>query len=72
MLLTLSFECRTCSLPPSLEDDDVEGFPLGDDIRRGGEAPEGSAAGKVTVSRGDVVSRGGEPEANVDTGDCVT
>lgn len=69
MLLTLSFECRTCSL---LEVDGVEGFPLGDDIRRGGEAPEGSAAGKVTVSRGDVVSRGGEPEANVDTGDCAT
>ena len=55
-----------------LEVDGVEGFPLGDDIRRGGEAPEGSAAGKVTVSRGDVVSRGGEPEANVDTGDCAT
>jgi len=72
----LSFECRPGSLALSLEDD-VEGLPLGagDTTRGGGEdgaAPSCDKAGKLTVSRGDVVARTGELEANPDTGDCVS
>jgi hypothetical protein len=74
MLLTLSFECRTCSFPLSL-DDDVEGLPLGDAIRGGGEdggGPGGSETGKFNTSRGDLETGMGGLEANADTGDCVT
>ena len=74
MLLTLSFECRVCSFPLSL-DDDVDGLPLGDAIRGGGEdggGPGGGGTGRFTASRGDVVAGMGEPKANADTGDCVT
>ncbi len=70
--LTLSFECRVpCSLPLSLEDD-VEGLPLGDAIRGGGEDGEGWEAGKLTTSRGDVDPRTGLLGGTVDTGDCVS
>lgn len=76
MSLTLSFECRTGSLPLSL-DDDVEGLPLGDATRGGsggevGGGPGGGETGKFTISRGDMVPRTGELEARADTGDCVT
>ena len=70
--LTLSFECRVpCSLPLSLEDD-VEGLPLGDATRGGGEAGEGCETGKRTFSRGDVGPRTGLLAGTVDTGDCVS
>jgi hypothetical protein len=66
--LTLSFECRNpCSLLLSLE-----GLPLGDAIRGGGEAGEGWEAGKLTVSRGDVDPGTGSLGGTVDTGDCVS
>jgi len=74
----LSFECRPCSLALSL-DDDVEGLPLGGgDTTRDGSGGEDATApscgrlGKLTGSRGDVVPRTGELEANADTGDCVS
>ena len=53
----------------------MEGLPLGDATRGGGEVgegPEGGEAGKFTASRGDIVPRTGEPEVRADTGDCVT
>jgi len=67
----LSFECRVpCSLPLSLEDA-VEGLPLGDATRGGGETGEDCDTGKVTVSRGDVDPRTGLLVGTLDTGDCV-
>lgn len=52
----------------------MEGLPLGDAIRSGGELGGGGCeTGKPTAaSRGDADPRTGESEANADTGDCVT
>lgn len=50
----------------------MEGLPLGDATRGGGEAGEGCEIGKRTVSRGDVDPRTGLLAGTVDTGDCVS